>query len=545
MDRQGHSRRRLLGYGCLLLGGASDVLLFGQDLGSAENIQEEIRRRLELGEAVPLKTELFRFYRARNFAPAWTSTADIEVLLNRLNRAGEEGLNADEYRVQELRSLVEARDQEDAASAAAVADMRLTLAYMRYSSDLRGGRVSPETLDRLWTPTQRQRDIAVELSEALRTGGVDSSLRRAVPAQAAYRLLKEELARLRGLDGNRVWPTIALGSVEAGTQEQLRSLRKCLTLLGDLPTDQPGAADALKAALIRFQRRHGLRQTGEADPATTQALSVPLEERIRTIEVNMERWRWLPDDLGSRYILVNIAAFEARVVEGGRTVLRIPAIVGRPYRRTPVFSGLMTYLVFSPYWNVPNNIAVRDKLPLIRESPDYLVSQGFRVFPKTDSDLVELDPASIDWGAVTANDFPYRLRQDPGPLNALGGVKFMFPNRYNVYLHDTPQRELFEESVRTFSSGCIRLERPFDLAQYLLRGLSEWTDEKLRAAMNADRETTVVLPEPLLIHLVYLTAWVGEDGELNFRDDIYGRDALLSEALDQRGAAAIGAQPPP
>jgi murein L,D-transpeptidase YcbB/YkuD len=205
----------------------------------------------------------------------------------------------------------------------------------------------------------------------------------------------------------------------------------------------------------------------------------------------------------------------------------------------------MTYLVFSPYWNVPNNIAVRDKLPLIQENPDYLARQGFRVFLKGDSDLAELDPETIDWGAVTANDFPYRLRQDPGPLNALGGVKFMFPNRYNVYLHDTPQRELFGESVRTFSSGCIRLERPFDLAQYLLRGLDEWTDEKIREAMNAGRETTVVLPDALPIHVVYLTAWVGEDGELNFRDDVYGRDALLLEALYRSGNAAAGAPPAP
>lgn len=528
MDRQRHARLRLLRYGCLLFGAAWAVLVFGQAPASTEYLQEEIRRQLEVAGAVKLKTELFRFYGSRNFAPAWTSHADIEALLNRLYRAGEEGLNADEYRVGELQSPVHARDPEDAAGA----DIRLTLAYMRYSSDLRGGRVSPETLDHLWTPTQRQRDLAVELSEALRTGGVDSSLGRAVPAQAAYRLLKEALARLRTLgDNDRGWTAITPVSIEAATSEPLQSLRERLMVVGDLSRDQPATPDEFRTVLIRFQRRHGLAQSGEADQATVQALSVSIEERIRTIEVNMERWRWLPDDLGSRYILVNIAAFEAQIVESGRSVLRIPAIVGRPYRRTPVFSGLMTYLVFSPYWNVPNNIAVRDKWPLIQENPDYLARQGFRVFPKTDSDLAEIDPSTIDWSAVTASDFPYRLRQDPGPLNALGGVKFMFPNRYNVYLHDTPQRELFGESVRTFSSGCIRLERPFDLAQYLLRGLSEWTDEKIRGAMNADSETTVVLPEPLPVHLVYLTAWVGEDGELHFRNDVYGRDALLSDAL--------------
>jgi murein L,D-transpeptidase YcbB/YkuD len=543
MDRLTPSRRWLLLYGCLLFSGAYQAFLLGQESSANEGIQEGIRQQLELTASSALQAEVFRFYRLRNFAPGWTAPADAEALLSRLSRASEEGLNTPDYSVQELRALVADRKQKE--TGIPVADVRLTVAYMTYSRDVRGGRVSPETLDGLWTPTQRQRDLADELSEALRTSSIDSSLRRAVPAQASYRRIKEALAELRSLGNGRGWTAIAPVGIEAGTPEQLQSLRERLTVLGDLLPDQPEATDEVRAALIRFQRRHGVGETGEVDQSTARALNVPLEKRIRTIEVNMERWRWLPDDLGSRHILVNIAAFEVQVVESGRTILRIPTIVGRPYRRTPVFSGLMTYLVFSPYWNVPNNIAVRDKLPLIQENPDYLARQGFRVFLKGDSDLAELDPETIDWGAVTANDFPYRLRQDPGPLNALGGVKFMFPNRYNVYLHDTPQRELFGESVRTFSSGCIRLERPFDLAQYLLRGLDEWTDEKIREAMNAGRETTVVLPDALPIHVVYLTAWVGEDGELNFRDDIYGRDALLLEALYRSGNAAAGAPPVP
>lgn len=538
MDLLTPSRRRLLGYACLLFSGTYQAFLLGQEPSANEGIQEGIRQQLELTASSALQAELFRFYRLRNFAPAWAAAADAEALLSRLSRADEEGLNTSDYRVQELRALVADRKQKE--TSIPVADVRLTVAYMTYSRDVRGGRVSPEALDSLWTPTQRQRDLADELSEALRTSSVDSSLRRVVPAQAAYRGLKEALAKLRSLENERGWTAIAPLGIEAGTPEQLQNVRERLMVLGDLPPDQPEATSVVRAALTRFQRRHGMGETGEVDQSTARALNVPLEERIRTIEVNMERWRWLPDDLGSRHILVNIAAFEVQIVESERTALRIPAIVGRPYRRTPVFSGLMTYLVFSPYWNVPNNIAVRDKLPLIQKNPDYLASQGFRVFPKTSSEAAELDPDTIDWGAVTANDFPYRLRQDPGRLNALGGVKFMFPNKYNVYLHDTPQRELFGESVRTFSSGCIRLERPFDLAQYLLRGSSEWTDEKIRAAMNADSETTVVLPDSLAVHVVYLTAWVGEDGELNFRDDVYGRDALLSDALLHNAAAAPG-----
>lgn len=497
------------------------AFLFGQET-PGDGIREGIRRQLELLAPTALRVELTRFYGARSFAPAWTTPAAAEILLNRLSRADEEGLNARDYDVQELRASLGDEKQEETGDA--VLDVNLTLAYMKYSRDVRGGRVDPETLDRLWTPTQRPSDLAVELAEALRTEDVDGSLRRVVPAQAAYRQLKSELARLRRLADGGVWTAV--------TSEQSTGLRQRLTVLGDISPDQPDAPDGLEAGLMRFQRRHGLSPSGEADEATVRALNVPLEERIRTIELNMERWRWLPDDLGfRRHILVNVAAFEAQVVEREQAVLRIPAVVGRPYRRTPVFSARMSYLVFSPYWNVPNSIAVRDKLPLIQKDPEYLTIQGFRVFPKGNSDLTELDPKTIDWGALSADNFPYRLRQDPGALNALGGVKFMFPNKYNVYLHDTPQRELFGESVRTFSSGCIRLERPFELAKYLLRRNSEWTDDKIRNAMNASRETTVVLPEPLPVHIVYLTAWVGEEGELNFRDDVYGRDALLADAL--------------
>lgn len=533
MDRLAHTRRRLLRYGGLLLGGASSSLLFGQGPLPGSRIQEGIRRQLELLAPSALRAELVQFYRSRSFAPAWTAPADAEALLNRLSRADEEGLNVGDYGVQEMRALLGDDKQEGTGDAAV--DVRLTLSYMKYSRDVRGGRVDPETLDRLWTPTQRQSDLAAELTEALRTGDIDGSLRRVVPAQTAYGQLKEALATLRRLADRSVWAAVA--------SEEPKGLRERLTALGDISTDQPDAPDGLEEGLMRFQRRHGLTPSGEADQATVRALNVRFEDRIRTIELNMERWRWLPDDLGSRYILVNIAAFEAQVVEGRQAALQTPVVVGRPYRRTPVFSARMSYLVFSPYWNVPNNIAVRDKLPLIQKNPEYLALQGFRVFPKGNSDLTEVDPRTIDWDALDANDFPYRLRQDPGPLNALGGVKFMFPNKYNVYLHDTPQRELFGESVRTFSSGCIRVERPFDLAKYLLRGISEWTDDKIRNAMNAYREKTVVLPEPLPVHMVYLTAWVGGKDELNFRDDVYGRDALLADALRPSEDAAGEALP--
>ncbi len=258
---------------------------------------------------------------------------------------------------------------------------------------------------------------------------------------------------------------------------------------------------------------------------------MPVEDRIRQLEVNLERWRWLPQDLGRRHILINIANFQLDIIENGETLKSMRVVVGKSYRRTPVFSHKRTYLVLSPYWHVPHNIAVHDKLPLIQKDSNYLVEQRIRVFDGWGANAQEIDPRTVDWAQVDARTFAFRLRQDPGPWNALGGIKFMFPNRFNVYLHDTPSKELFGKTSRTFSSGCIRVEKPIDFAEYVLQGDSQWTREKIVSAMNTDVEQTIQLPEPITVHVLYWTAWVDENRTIQFRRDIYGRDELLARAL--------------
>jgi len=213
-------------------------------------------------------------------------------------------------------------------------------------------------------------------------------------------------------------------------------------------------------------------------------------------------------------------------------VMRV--VVGTEYRRTPVFSDGMTYLVLCPYWHVPPNIAIQDKLPLIHKDPTYLTKQRIRVFQGWGADAEEIDPATIDWSKVTLENFVFRLRQDPGPWNALGRVKFMFPNKFNVYLHDTPSQELFGKATRTFSSGCIRIEKPIELAEYVMQGNPNWTRKTILAALETNIEQTVPLPEPIPVHLLYWTAWVDEEGSIQFRDDIYGRDKLLDKALREK-----------
>jgi len=314
---------------------------------------------------------------------------------------------------------------------------------------------------------------------------------------------------------------------------RVQALRARLLPRGDgFVSDAAEPFDPILAeAVHRFQLRHGLEADSAVGRLTLTALNVPAAERLRQVEINLERWRWLPADLGARHIEVNIPSFETRVVEDGRTVAVHRSVVGRPFRATPMFSGTMTYLVLSPYWHVPPTIAAVDKLPLIRANPAVIAEDRMTLLDIATNRPV--DPASVDWTNMTGADFnrTYRLRQDPGPHNALGAVKFMFPNRHNVYLHDTPSRSLFDLTARDFSSGCIRIDRPLELAEYLLRDRPEWTLARIDEVVRDGVERTVPLSEPIQVHLLYWTAWMDEDGAPQFREDVYGRDDVVWRAL--------------
>jgi murein L,D-transpeptidase YcbB/YkuD len=322
---------------------------------------------------------------------------------------------------------------------------------------------------------------------------------------------------------------------DAGSQ--VVALRNRLTILGDLDSNNSRDGDVfdegLENAVKRFQRRHGLIPDGIVGRTTVGELNVRPEERIRQVEVNMERWRWLPENMGNRYIFVNVANFELGVVEGSHLVMTMRAIVGKHYQRTPVFSAKMTHLVLNPYWNIPVRIAVKEMVPLIRKDLDYLEKNSIKVFLVEGSHKTEVDSASVDWASVSSKGFNYFFRQEAGPINALGRIKFMFPNQFNVYLHDTPHRELFERPVRQFSHGCIRIEKPLELAEYVLRGDPRWTQENLLSALDGSLNKTVKLPQPIWVYILYWTAWVEEDGTLQFRNDVYGRDKLIAGALEE------------
>jgi murein L,D-transpeptidase YcbB/YkuD len=322
------------------------------------------------------------------------------------------------------------------------------------------------------------------------------------------------------------WPFVTKGASlkEGDTGERVKELRRRLIVTGDLFGKETRRNDIfdgeLKQAVIRFQKRHGLKEDGIAGNETIKSLNVPVEERTRQIGINIERLREITGRPAERCVTINIAAFGLEVTEVKDTVMSMKVIVGKPYWHTPLFSAEITHLVFNPSWYVPRSIAVREILPKITKEPDYLSKEGFKVF----LDNRVIDISTVNWADVTADNFQYRFVQVPGPENPLGKIKFVFPNRFNVYLHDTPARVLFEKSSRAFSHGCIRIEKPVELAEYLLRDAPSWTSEKILAAIDSGKEAKVRLPSPVSIYILYITAWVDKYNILHFRNDIYGRD---------------------
>ena len=523
-----------------------------------EDVKERLRSRIEASssgfpsmlignESIKTTKALPNFYLQRLFEPVWIERenflSEARQMIDAILEAEKEGLNPKDYHVDKLTSIVETISRNNSAgiklNPERLVDLELLLtdSYLLYGSHLLNGRVNPETYDPEWKIEYGETNILEILKKAAATGRIPESLSDLKPTHSRYAKLREARFKYQKIANNGGWPEIDSGpSMKTGAKDaRIAQVRKRLEIEGypssSFPDDPTIYDKDLQPTVVAFQRHYGLEPDGVIGPVTINAMNVPAPQRVRQISLAMERWRWLPRDLGTNYIRVNIANFKLAVIENEESVLDMRVIVGRTYRQTPVFSGKMTYLVLSPYWNVPYNIAVKDKLPYIKKDPEYLIKNNMKVFTGWGADAKQLDPKTIDWVTLTGKNFNYWLRQDPGPGNALGRIKFMFPNKYNVYLHDTPSQELFDRAVGTFSSGCIRVAKPIELAVYVLKDNGEWNKKSILDTIEKREEKTVRLKKPIPVYLIYSTVLVNEDGSLDFRDDIYNRDKKLDEAM--------------
>ena len=375
--------------------------------------------------------------------------------------------------------------------------------------------------------------------------------------QSGYVRLQQALERYRQLAEAGGWLVLPNGPIlrPGDRSKRVTVLRTRLQVSGDMPSPGPRQSswdsalpsaddtlfdDELEQAVRAFQSRHGLQVDGIVGPMTLAALQVPVESRIAQMALNLERWRHDMQALEERYILANIPAFTLDVVEHDRAVMRMRVIVGKPYQRTPMFHATMTYLVLNPYWEVPHNIAKREILPELHHDPTYLQKHKMKVIESWGPGVQVVDPATINWSAISSRDLRYRFRQEPGAQNALGQIKFKFPNAFNVYLHDTPTPSLFAKPQRAFSHGCIRVEKPIDLAVYLLQDMPQWSLQRIVATVAGNVQRRINLRTPMPVHIVYHTAWVDEDGSVQFRPDIYRYDKEQEATFCETVAGSCG-----
>jgi murein L,D-transpeptidase YcbB/YkuD len=505
------------------------------------------------------------FYAARDHAPLWLNPGVPRgvTLIDRLEDAAREGLRPADYRPAALAADLSGLE---APAERAALELRLSAQFLHYARDLASGRVRPGAVD-ADAPEPADVPDAARLLRALAAADRPADfLDQLAPANPVYRRLRRALADYAARARAGGWPRVEPGrTLERGmtgpgvaqVRARLRASRE-ITIESDMPELFDGQ---LALAVRRFQDRHGLEPDGIVGPNTRAAMNVPVDSRIAQIEVNMERWRWLPEDLGARYVLVNLAGQEVELVDSGSVTLAMRAVVGKPFRKTPVFSDEITYLEFNPDWTLPPTILREDVLPELQADPGYLAANEMTLYAGWSAQADRLDPAAIDWAQVTPERFPYKIVQRPGPRNPLGQVKFMFPNAHHIYLHDSPAKNLFDRASRAFSSGCIRLAKPFELADALLGGtpvtdklrkplgLSPapagsatdtagdrpvWDRAKIDRLLAHGKTTVVRLAEPVPVHLTYSTVWVGEGGTVHFRPDIYGRDRALAQALASR-----------
>jgi L,D-transpeptidase YcbB len=488
----------------------------------------------------PQANQMLAFYQSRNFAPAWSGDAQAEDMAGEvravLARAREQGFGDDDYKLSREDS---APTPGWAAAAAARYDLSLTTAVLHYARDVRTGRVEPNAIyEDIELPAARF-DAAAELTQALANHGIAKFLADLPPTHPEYRRLAEALGQYRAITAEGGWPSLP-GQNEIklnGKDSRLPLLIKRLAFEDPIlaALAKPSAAE-LRDAVKRFQTRNGLDVNGRVASETLVALNVPASIRVAQIAANMERWRWMPRKFERRYVAVNVPDQSLTFVRDGTIALSSRVIVGRETSPTPIVRSTVVAVVANPPWNIPGDIAARDLLPHLQRNPNYLASQNMVV---TGGPPDDPHGRKIDWRKIIPAEFPYAIRQLPGPTTALGALMLDSPNDFDVYLHDTPNKKFFESEQREISNGCVRVQQIFSLASLALTGDTDQGMDRLAKATKSHETQRLVLDSPLPVYFLYWTALAGPDGQMGFRPDIYGRDAVLIAALKGESGAPM------
>ncbi|RAU83322.1 L,D-transpeptidase family protein [Pontibacter arcticus] len=504
------------------------------------------------------KELMYLFYGDRDYKLAWfrgdNLVPEADKFLEAVNNASKEGLDPKQYKLVDFPTLIKQYEEADDSVKIELQkkiDVGLTASYFHYASDFYTGRVDPKADNTItWDVKKNKIKLHKALQTILRERESTYPYYEFEALHAGYSKLRDKLKEYRTLEQKGGWQKVELGNLKSikkgDTTQVVLALRKRLDPFGKLNVNDPKMRlyDAqLETQVKKFQALHGLDTDGVVGGHTLKTMNIPVSERIQQIMINMERWRWIPKrmvpkSLDQRYIWVNIPEYKLYIYEDEdgepdaerayKKVMEMRVIVGKTMNSTPIFSDKLEYVVLAPYWNVPNSIVEKEIKPKMLNNPGWLANNNMEIVTK-EKEPKPISESSIDWAGVTEKNFPYMVREKPGPKNSLGSIKFLFPNEYAVYLHDTPADALFAQTERNFSHGCVRVEKPVELAKYLLKGMNEWDESSIRETMNGGEEKWITLPKQVQVYLVYFTSWVDENGDIHFREDLYKHDKKLEQ----------------
>jgi murein L,D-transpeptidase YcbB/YkuD len=488
-----------------------------------------------------LSKEAKQFYAQRDFEPIWVGSKNkkrAKALIAAVTSAATHGLPKSQYRITELQSALAGRHGNRRAAAETFA----TKIFLKYAHDLSSGILQPRKVDKeIAVKVPRRSELA--LLDAISRSSPSGFFKALVPKHPEYsRLLKEKerLERLIGRGG--FGDPIRSATLKLGTSS--KNITKIRARLSSMGYGRLGAHSNYDEVLLpvvkQFQKDHGLKPDGVIGPGTMKALNASVEQRLKQVIVNLERERWINRSRGKRHIIVNLANFSLNVYDNDNVTFTSKVVIGKIGKeRTPEFHDQMTHMVVNPTWHVPSSITSKEYLPIMKTDPEFLISRGMRMY---DDSGVVVNPEDVDFAEYDEKTFPYSIKQRPSKSNALGLVKFMFPNRYNIYLHDTPSKNLFNREVRAFSHGCVRVQKPFEFAYKLLANQTSDPKSVFHSLLNTGDEHYVDLQNPVPIYLNYRTVFFDENGRMNYRNDIYGRDKNIFNALSKAGVALHSVQ---